>query len=159
MALATRRLATLSETAEFFDVSIGTVQGWIRRGCPVVKRGHRGSGYQLDLLQVARWYFSQQRDSGDAEGPGDPDRMTPNDRLCWYRSEKARVELEVVARSLIPAGEVEIEMRSLFNVFTGFLSTLPDILERDCGLSAEAVDRAQAEIDRARDKLYVVLAD
>src|SRR5574337_160602 len=58
------RRANKATVAAFFDVSLSTVDGWIRRGCPFIQSGSLKSSWQFDmdrpqggvLLQAAsRW--------------------------------------------------------------------------------------------------------
>lgn len=92
--------------------------------------------------------------------PGtDLDGMSPRSRNDFYASELKRIELETRCKELIPAADVEREMRSLFATFTGFLQTLPDILERDAGISGAAAERVQIAIDEARDRLYEAMGN
>ena len=92
---------------------------------------------------------------------------TENGERVDYRAEKAmlmranriarEMENDMISKRLIRADEVEVEMRALFSTFVGFLSTIPDILERDCGIGGAAAERVQQAIDEARDRLHSVL--
>ena len=129
---ALRRL-NKAATAEFFGVSVPALDGWIRRGCPVVKRGSRGEPYELDILAVAEWRFSRNA-PGDL---ADPDTLSPTDRKAWYESEKTRRALQVADRELIPYAEVERVFATAWAVIAQTLLSLPDELERRHGVSGE----------------------
>lgn len=88
----TTRLANKSEVAEWFEVSLPAVNGWIRRGCPYVQRGGQSAPWTFDLLAVAEWRYS--RDVEASQAPSDPDAMPPLDRKYWYEGEKIRRDVE-----------------------------------------------------------------
>jgi phage terminase Nu1 subunit (DNA packaging protein) len=58
--MTTDRICNKAQLAEFFEISLPTVDAWMRKGCPVVARGHRGIGYQFDLLHVLLWFHIYQ---------------------------------------------------------------------------------------------------
>ena len=53
-SIPARRRANKAELAEWFDVSLNAITGWIARGCPVVQRGGVGTPWVFDLLEVAQ---------------------------------------------------------------------------------------------------------
>ncbi|WP_278366880.1 MULTISPECIES: DUF1441 family protein [Marinobacter] len=89
----------------------------------------------------------------------DPSKYPPSDRKAWYQSENERVKLEVQLRQLIPADEVHLEMSKLAKAVTTTLDSLPDILERDCDLDPDRIERVQSSIDGLREKLYLLVID
>ena len=44
-----------TELATAFNVSIGTIDAWVRRQCPFIKRGRNGEAYEFSLPDVVRW--------------------------------------------------------------------------------------------------------
>lgn len=62
-----------SELARRYNVSLPTVDSWVRRGCPHVRTG--AGGYQFDLEAVATWRAqrlvedSRRREGGDERRP------------------------------------------------------------------------------------------
>ncbi len=90
--------------AEFFAVSLTTIDSWIRKGCPAVTRGSLSTPWVFDLLAVAEWRFSGRTDN---DGELDPERLAPAERKAWYEGESRRRDLQERDRKLIPAIEVE----------------------------------------------------
>jgi hypothetical protein len=90
----------------------------------------------------------------DEDGNPDPRTLPPDKRNAWYQSESRRLDLEMRARQLIPAAEVEGEFADLVKDIVQFLDTLGDQLERDCNLSPEQVDAMNASIARQRQSAY-----
>ena len=50
--IAERRQANKAELAEWFGVSVATVDAWLRRGAPYIQKGGPGKGWVLDLRDV-----------------------------------------------------------------------------------------------------------
>ncbi|AHF03424.1 terminase [Marichromatium purpuratum 984] len=149
-ALPAGRLANKAQVAEFFEVSVPTVDAWLRRGCPVVERGGRGRQWRIDLLEVARWRFG-----GDAPEDGDdPEKMAPKDRLDWYKGARERTKHLQECGELLPAAEFERTLSAVLQGVAMGLESLPDILERDAGIDGAAIERAQGVVDRLREDLY-----
>lgn len=150
------RQANKAQIAEFFDVSIKAVDGWIRRGCPVVKRGGRAIPWVMDALAVAEWRFSGQSSSDEV----DPDQMIPTDRKAWYESETKRRALQVADRELIKAEEVEVAIATAFSAIAQGLRSLPDNIERRTGCDPTVVAAIEevidAEMDALADKLMLL---
>lgn len=60
------RKVNRSELAEIFGLSLPTVDAMVRQGCPVVKRGRRGTEYGFNTAEVYEWRI--QRILDDASG-------------------------------------------------------------------------------------------
>ena len=146
------RKANKAGLAAFFGVSLPTVDAWIRRGCPVLQEGATGVPWVFDLLAIADW-----RAERKPALPHDIELMSPRERLDFVRAERERLRLETDQGQLIPAAEVERIASEAFKSLALVLSTLPDALERGCGLQPDAVARAQTLIDDARESLYAAL--
>ncbi|WHP33483.1 DUF1441 family protein [Trabulsiella odontotermitis] len=83
----------------------------------------------------------------------DLEDMPPADRLAHWKAENERLRFELDTGQLIPADEVAREYSLMAKSVVMILETLPDILERDCGLTPAAVTRVQSVIDDLRDQL------
>jgi phage terminase Nu1 subunit (DNA packaging protein) len=150
-----RRKANKAEVAEWFGMSVATVDAWIRRGCPAVQRGARGVPWVFDLLQVAQWRFAAPAaPGGDGSDETDPDSLTPKERLDWYKGEAEKRKLQVADGQLLPAVDHERQMAELLKLSVNWAETFPDVMERDAGLSPEQVERVQAAVDRQRERLH-----
>ncbi len=148
------RVGTKSDAAEFFGVSLPTINAWLARGCPVLQRGSRGVAWRLDLRDIAEWYFKPaiQED----EEPFDPEAagVSPKDRKDWYDSEKKKRELEIIDGLHVPSGEYELEISRVIKSMANFIEILPDRLEREAGLDPKQVIKVQNITDKERDNLY-----
>ncbi len=83
----------------------------------------------------------------------DVDSLSPADRRAWFQSENERLKFEKEIGELIPASEVALEMSALAKTVVQALETLPDILERDCGLQPKDLIRVQQVTDDVRDQM------
>jgi hypothetical protein len=90
---------------------------------------------------------------GDVEVAQDPTRMEPKERKDWFQSENERIKLQKSLRQLIPDSEVMGVFSAMSGAMVQVLDTLPDILERDCALSPQAVLAVQSIIDNLRNEL------
>lgn len=79
--------------------------------------------------------------------------MDAHERKARYQSERERLKFEQETAQLIPASDVRREFAIWAKAVVQVLETLPDILERDCGLQPAAVSRVQFIIDDLRDQI------
>lgn len=143
------RTANKAGVAEFFDVSLKAVDGWVRRGCPVVARGERGAPWIFDLLQVAEWRINGQKGSSDV----DPDTLPPSERKAWYEGESRKRELQIKDRELIPAAEVEQVIATAFAAISQDIRAIPDNLERRYGLDSATAEKVELGLFDAMDAM------
>lgn len=61
------RTFTKAAVAEAFNVSLPTVDSWVRRGCPYLKQGSNGEAWAFSLPDVVAWH--SERDRAPAELP------------------------------------------------------------------------------------------
>ena len=147
------RQGNKADLANWFGVSLTTADQWLRRGCPYMQRGERGKEWRFDFLAVAKWKYGVT----DAALEDDPEKLPPKDRLDWYKGTRERTKHMQEVGELIPAVEYERALSDALKTTAMTLESLPDLLERDAGLSGAAVDRAIAVIDRLRESLYARL--
>lgn len=83
----------------------------------------------------------------------DVDSLSPNDRRAFWQAENERLKYEEKTGELIPASEVALEMGAMAKAVVQTLETLPDVLERDCGLQPKDLVRVQQVIDDVRDQM------
>ncbi|OPD00875.1 DUF1441 family protein [Pasteurella multocida] len=83
----------------------------------------------------------------------DVDLLVPVDRKAFWQAENERLKYERETGQLIPAFEVAQEMSAFAKATVQTLETLPDILERDAGLTPKALVLVQQIIDDVRDQM------
>lgn len=95
----------------------------------------------------------------DQSGAVDPDKLKPFERQAHYKAELQKLQLETERREVIPAIEVEQEQARILRIVALMLDTLPDVLERDCGLAVAIVARIEKVLDKVRESLFTTLCD
>ena len=146
--LPSLRTASKGGCAEFFGVSLPTVEAWVRKGMPVQQQGSRGVAWVIDLLAAAEWRFA-----GSTGGDSDPEDMPPAERKAWYEGETKRRDLQVRDRELIPAGDVERVIATAFAALASDVWAIPDLLERKHGVSGEMAGQVADALAPAMDAL------
>ena len=149
------RRANKAQCAAFFGISLPTVETWIRQGMPVAQKGSRGVSWVIDLADVARWRFGSQATPGD----DDPDALSAKERLDWYRGETEKRKLQKADSGLIEAAAHERALADLVKISIQWTETVPDVMEREAGLTPEQIERVQASVDRQRERLHRAWSD
>lgn len=73
--------------AEVFGVALTTVDSWVKRGCPVVVRGHgKGQEWKFNTAQISAWLQDEAVDRATGGIPDDLDKLK-------IREQKAKTEL------------------------------------------------------------------
>ena len=83
----------------------------------------------------------------------DPERLPPKERKDWYEGERLRITLEQQRKQLVTLDEYQDEMSRVLKDIAMTLETLPDVLERKCALSPDAVLTMQQLLDEQRTAL------
>ena len=142
------RIGSKAACAEFFDVSLPTVEAWIRRGMPVVQKGAKGVAWVIDLCAAAEWRFA-----GPKDAESDPEGMSPADRKAWYEGETKRRDLQIRDKELIPAADVERVIATAFAAISSDIRAIPDNLERRHGIPGDVAESVEALLHEAMDAL------
>lgn len=140
--------------ARLLELTERRVQQLAREG--IIPRGSRG---KYPLIGVIRAYVRYLRQAGTAEGTIDPDRLRPFERHAHYKAETEKLKVETERGELIPRIEVEQEQARIAKIVAHGLETLPDVLERDCGLAPDVVARMERHIDAVRERMYAELTE
>jgi ABC-type phosphate transport system auxiliary subunit len=95
--------------------------------------------------------------SADRDGVDDPDKLKPLERKAHYQAEHEKLRLQIERGELVPSLEVEQGHGQIFAIVTQMYDTLPDVLERDVGLTPQQLVRVEKHLDEAREALYQAL--
>jgi phage terminase Nu1 subunit (DNA packaging protein) len=140
------RLLNKLQVSEFFNVSIKTVDLWVRRGCPYIQRGDLRTPWIFDLLQVLEWRFTRPK----RVRVENPDELKPKDRRDWYEGERVREKVAELRANLITRDEFNAETTRIKSVLAECLDQLTDKLTVACGLSPAVAAVLRATLDRER---------
>jgi hypothetical protein len=88
----------------------------------------------------------------------DPSKMTAGARNAWYQSEHRRLDFEEREGTLCRVEDARREISRGVLEFASFLDSLPDVLERDAGLTADQVEGLIHSLDRERERLWQKMA-
>ena len=155
--IAERRQANKAEMAEWFNVSVATVDAWLRRGCPYIQRGGPGKGWVFDLREVAQWYYGKSAQADETED--DPEQMSPKERLDWYRGETERMKIASRRQELYERAPTLHAFSTTIAVFAEQVRAIPDILERRAGLNPKQAELTADEIDTQLETVKKRLLD
>ncbi|TKB53298.1 DUF1441 family protein [Ferrimonas aestuarii] len=136
-----------SQLATAFGLDRRTVAKRLKPA-PVADVVRGGKVYTLAV--AAKAVLMSMADPGDLH---DPAKMEPGDRLSWFKSERERLLFEQEVRELVLDAEHRAECALIIKTCVLMLETLPDVLERDCGLPPKAVAAVEARIDGIRNDL------
>jgi len=142
---------SIARLAESFGMSRTTVAS--RLAMYGVQPDGRRNGYPVYRLKDAAAALVGSAGT-DAEGNLDPRFLPPQQRNAWYQSEARRLDVEMTTGQLIPAAQHEADLSDMTKEFVQFLETLPDVMERDCGLTPEQVVAMAESVDRTRESFY-----
>jgi len=92
-------------------------------------------------------------------GQGDPDKLKPFERKAHYQAEREKLSLQVERGELLSSIEVEQEQGRILKIVAQGLDTLPDVLERDVGLSPQQAMKVEEHVDEIRSALYEEMID
>lgn len=151
MSMEARATFSGAVIARLLNITERRLQQLAREGIvPKVRHG------EYPLAGCIRGYitFLQKGNAGEGADVTDPDKLEPFKRRAFYQGELEKLKLETERRELIPRIEVEQEMAAQLKVTAECFDTLPDILERDCGLTPAVLSKVEACLDRAREELY-----
>jgi len=143
---------SIARLADEFGIDRRTATKRIRDAgvAPLAKRGGHDTYRVADVAGALLGYTP-----GGAGGEEvDPHDLPPTERLAFYRSENERLAVETKLGTLVPAVEVESDYADLVKMVVQFFDTLPDVLERDCGLAPEQVIKVQESCDRVRMEMF-----
>ncbi len=95
----------------------------------------------------------------DDDGRPNPAGMDPFKRKAHFQAAKEELSYLAECGELVPKIEMEEELARAAKVFVHGCDTLPDILERECGLTPAQVQIAVIQCNKHRDDIAEILAD
>lgn len=156
-----------ADLARVFGVSENTITDWIGKGMPVLSGGRNGVAYELSLRQCWAWRSHrealdhaarQRRDERNAQNAllfrnlddgqhAEESGLTAKELREWSEAEYHRNRVAEQRGDLVRASRVQEMVDDVLGITRTSLSTLPDHLERELGLSATEVELVQKHCD------------
>lgn len=88
------------------------------------------------------------------DGVVDPDKLKPFERRAYYQGELDKLKLQAERGELVPSFESEREQSRVIKILVQHLDTLPDVLERDVGMTPKQLVRVEQVVDETREAMY-----
>jgi hypothetical protein len=141
--------------ARLLNITERRLQQLAREG--IVPKAAHG---QYPLAAAIRGYVTYLQNAGvNAEGTIDPEKLDPFKRRAYYQGELDKNKLAMERSEMLTSMDVEQTFGNTFKLVADFLDTLPDILERDCGASAQMVLIIEKRLDGLRDQLWKLIQE
>lgn len=138
------------DLCELFGVSIPTVDGWLRDGCPCISRGGRGVASEFNTAAVAQWLREKAREEGAGSTLADSDELKR--RKLAAEAEKAELDLAKAKGEVAPVREFERATASIMAAIRTNMRNVPGraVLQLlGCTDEAEFKAKLMNEIDLA----------
>jgi terminase small subunit / prophage DNA-packing protein len=109
-----------TDLAEFFGISLSTVDAWVKAGCPFDQRPvNRGKGWVFDTADVMRWREERARMEAGGQDVQDDAALTKRRKLAETRL----VELEL-AKAMGEVGSIDAMERVWSRLLIEFQTTM-----------------------------------
>ena len=118
-ATTARRTLNRSELAAHHGISLPTVDSWVRRGCPAIERGSKGSNWKFDPVAVIEWRLKDAVEETIARfvtGDGDMSREEADRRRAVANAKVAEIELDDRLKSVVSVQHVNDDVTTFCNV-------------------------------------------
>jgi len=153
------------ELADFFAVSLPTLDAWIGDGLPALVEGTNGRSWEFQAS--AAWAWKCARDEGErikstaaqasiaamrlalvgGKAGNSMQSLPPKERQQLYDVEAAYEKLRRERNQTLDRDEVKAVMNDLLRIVRDTLSMAPDTLERKVGLDGKGVEAATEVCD------------
>ena len=168
------------ELADLFEVSVPTVDTWIKDGCPVERVGSNGRPYAFDVERVTAWrrdveerarsvqlererrLAQMQLDLVGGTGganEGDGATLTGRQRIDAIQAALLADKLLRERRQVIPRDEVRSDYEAVFQLLRQRLTSFHVVMTRTVGLSPEQAAALQREVGSLLVDLRQQIAD
>jgi len=141
------QLWTVNALADEFGVDRRTVTKRLADVKPCGKvRGTKGW-----KLKVAAPHVLGIQESFAESGPND------EKRILYYEAELKKTKLEKERAMSVHVDDMVIVVSELIDIVTSFAETIPDSLERQCGLEPDQVEHVRDNCDAMQRDLYTMV--
>lgn len=117
------RRVNRAELAEIFGVTVVTVDAWVRRGCPFIQRGSKGTPWIFDTAEVVKWRTDQAREEAAGTAQADVDELER--RKLAAITAKHELELAKARGDVAPLDQVERMVARAFAEVRGQVRNIP----------------------------------
>lgn len=156
-AVAAGRILNRAELASLCDVSLPTVDGWVRKGCPYLERGSKGREWRFDAAAVIEWRVAHSVEealSGYQDESGQITREEADRRRAVANAISAEVTTDELLKSVVSRSDAEADMAAFcVSLKTALASACAKIAARATSMKSapEIQVLCEAELNRAFD--------
>ena len=121
-----RRTLNRSEMAAHHGVSLPTVDSWVRRGCPAVERGSKGTNWKFDPVAVIEWRLKDAAEEVTARfirGDGSMPREEADRRRAVALARSAEIELDERLKAVASVEDTATDVTSFCQVLKNGLDS------------------------------------
>ena len=150
-----RRTLNRSELAAHHGVSLPQVDTWVRRGCPAIERGSKGTNWKFDPAAVIDWRLKDAADEVTARfitGDGNMSREEADRRRAVALARSAEIELAERLKAVASVEDMATDTLSFCHVLkNGLDGAAHKIASRAASMTSavEIHDMCRAEFNRA----------
>ena len=146
-----------TQMADHLGIAMPTLDDWVRRGCPVVSRGGRGTQWKFNTADVRAWRDSDVRAELMDTSTASTDELKR--RKLQAETEQAELDLAKAKALVIPLEQYERALAKAFGeVRAGMRNVLPGRAARRL-LGETDETRAKAVLIEEIDQQLEALAD
>lgn len=120
------RIVNRTELAQCFQVSLPTIDSWVRSGCPYLHKGSKGREWQFDMRAVFDWRHEYKKLVED------PEKLSPSERKAWYQAEILKHQLRERDAKLIVASEARMTVLAAYAVIQSEVAKMIDTMPTEC---------------------------
>jgi phage terminase Nu1 subunit (DNA packaging protein) len=159
------RLVNRAELASLCNVSLPTVDGWVRKGCPAIERGSKGREWRFDCAAVIDWRIARAVEAATAGLVGEDDKISKDEadrRRAVANAITAEVEANEALKSVVSRFDAESAIADFCQALrSGFSNAGAKIAGRAAMMTnpAEIRDLCEAEFNRSFEAAEKDLAE
>lgn len=168
-------LLNKQEIADFFEVSTNALSQWIKGGMPVHTEGSNGRNYQFSIHDCFAWFRGWKESQSDDlktrqrqiaqlrlsllgdDADEDMVSLSTRQQRESYEAAEQYIKTALLKRDLVRAAEVVMMLEGVFSVTRNFMLGLPDIMERQIGLTPDQAENmvklCKQQVAAFRDQL------
>jgi phage terminase Nu1 subunit (DNA packaging protein) len=130
-------LLNRSQAAELLDVSLPTMDVYVKRGCPFVQRGSKGKEWQFSAVDIVKWARQQdvEKALGDIEVT---DFEEGRRRKVVAEAQIAEYELAKLRRTMIHVQDVQAVVSDEYGMVRSRLFQIPGRLAQMVAVETDA---------------------
>lgn len=156
-----------AQLARALNKSEPTITSWIGEGLPFITEGTNGKAYEFQLSDCWRWMRERERALADADAAAEASvrqmrlalvggtdahgdgGLSPKERRELYEAEQSFMLTALQRGDLVKRGEIVSMLEDVMLTIRDIITSVPDRLEREAGLTGKPLDLSIKVCDEA----------